>query len=125
MFGSWADGYEDSFVGTFAKNVSPERSEVMNFGVTALPTKRYYDNGNVAVGAELLGEALEMPKLHRSQEAEAGRQLLDHHEQGHRCQQRERAESLTSARETTYDFEHPIESNTEHKVAMRSVRRSA
>ena len=42
MFGSWADGYEDSFVGTFAKNVSPERWEVMNFGVTALPTKRYF-----------------------------------------------------------------------------------
>ena len=32
-FGSWADGYEESFVGTFDKNVSPERWEVLNFGV--------------------------------------------------------------------------------------------
>jgi len=32
-FGSWAGGYEESFVGTFDKSVSPERWEVLNFGV--------------------------------------------------------------------------------------------
>ena len=32
-FGAWADGYEESFVGTFDKNVSSERWEVLNFGV--------------------------------------------------------------------------------------------
>jgi len=32
-FGSWADGYESTFVGTFESAVSPERWEVLNFGV--------------------------------------------------------------------------------------------
>jgi lysophospholipase L1-like esterase len=32
-FGSWADSYEKAFVGVFDRSVSPERFEVLNFGV--------------------------------------------------------------------------------------------
>jgi lysophospholipase L1-like esterase len=32
-FGCWADSYEEAFVGVFDRSVSPERFEVLNFGV--------------------------------------------------------------------------------------------
>lgn len=33
-FGSWADSYEKAFAGVFERNISPERWEVLNFGVS-------------------------------------------------------------------------------------------